>query len=303
MVTLSSSYGSRNVWSTGSHNASIQVSAAGSYTVIHTDLNGCQSPASAPVVVVVNPGVSPCSFTELNASKSYNPTVFNDGLVSFCSPVTLQVPPRIDVTSGNAGNHWSFIRYTNENGQNITLVYRGGSSQAHPSGANQINLGQRWNYFGAYLNYNGALPPNQPNIGLLANQPFTTNALRLTVNGSNRFGTTGGRARFVNQTLGCNQARYADDEAIQNEEISVEWMEEQSYVIYPNPSNSEFQLETFADMGNVQIEVWDASGRLIERLNTNNKSRVQLGANWKPGIYIVRLFGDDFSETIRLIKN
>jgi len=137
----------------------------------------------------------------------------------------------------------------------------------------------------------------------LANQPFTTSALRLTVNGSNRFGTTGGRARFVNQTLDCNQARYAEDEAIQNEEVSAEWMEEQSYVIYPNPSNSEFQLETFANMGNVQIEVWDASGRLIERLNTNNNSRVQLGANWKPGIYIVRLFGDDFSETTRLIKN
>jgi PKD repeat protein len=54
-IQLSSSYSAGNVWSTGASGSNELVSNAGSYTVIHTDANGCVSPASAVVSVTVNP--------------------------------------------------------------------------------------------------------------------------------------------------------------------------------------------------------------------------------------------------------
>lgn len=299
-VTLTSSYPSGNTWNTGAQTASIQVSAAGTYSVVHTDANGCSSAPSNSVQVSVNPGVSPCSFAQLNASKQYNPTVFNDGNASFCSPVTLLVPQTITVTSGNAGNHWSFIRYTNQNGQNITLVYRGGSSQAHPAGTTQINLGQRWNFFGAYLNYNGALPPNQPATGLQANQPFTTSALRLTVNGSNRFGTTEGRVNFVNQTPGCNFARIAPQT---ESDLGFPTLSDKSrLIVYPNPSTDDFRIESNSGSGMMNVEVWDTYGRLVESLEINETGQMNFGSSYKPGVYILRYTGENFSEISRILK-
>lgn len=53
MVTLSSSYASGNVWNTTENTASIDVSTSGSYSVTHTDVNGCTA-VSAPLSIVVN---------------------------------------------------------------------------------------------------------------------------------------------------------------------------------------------------------------------------------------------------------
>src|SRR5258708_39706487 len=54
-VTLTASGGTSYVWSNGALTPAITVIASGSYTVIATDADGCVSPASAPVVVTVNP--------------------------------------------------------------------------------------------------------------------------------------------------------------------------------------------------------------------------------------------------------
>ena len=291
-VTLTSSYPSGNTWNTGAQTASIQVSAAGTYSVVHTDANGCSSAPSNSVQVSVNPGVSPCSFAQLNASKQYNPTVFNDGNVSFCSPVTLLVPQTISVTSGNAGNHWSFIRYTNQNGQNITLVYRGGSSQAHPAGTTQINLGQRWNFFGAYLNYNGALPPNQPTTGLQANQPFTTSALRLTVNGSHRFGTTEGRANFVNQTQGCSSTQMAGRSEANR--LLPSDLQGNSLKVFPNPARSSVNVVvSLQENASVNYSLIDVSGKVIRNGNWKLATGVNTIAldvmSLRGGVYILKV--------------
>ena len=53
-VTLTSSEGSTYVWSTGATTASINATAAGSYTVQVTDANGCQSLPSAAAMVDIN---------------------------------------------------------------------------------------------------------------------------------------------------------------------------------------------------------------------------------------------------------
>jgi large repetitive protein len=68
-VTLSASASVSYLWSTGATSQSITVSAAGSYSVTVTDVNGCEG-VSAPVNVTVNPLPTP--------------TISADGPTTFC---------------------------------------------------------------------------------------------------------------------------------------------------------------------------------------------------------------------------
>ena len=71
-VTLTSSAGATYLWSNGATTQSINVTAAGSYTVKATSISGCQSAASVATVVTVNalPGT---------------PTITADGPTTFCA--------------------------------------------------------------------------------------------------------------------------------------------------------------------------------------------------------------------------
>ncbi|MCH2230222.1 MAG: T9SS type A sorting domain-containing protein [Crocinitomicaceae bacterium] len=77
-VSLSSSYGTGNIWSTTETSASIDVVSAGIYAVEHTDVNGCSS-TSATIEIIVNP-IPTVSFSSLADLCNYNdPITLNEG--------------------------------------------------------------------------------------------------------------------------------------------------------------------------------------------------------------------------------
>ncbi len=88
-LQLSSSYGSGNTWSSGGSGSNESVSSAGSYSVIHTDANGCVSPPSAAVTVSVNP---------LPAA----PVVSVGGPTLFCAGNSVSL-----TSSYSSGNTWN----------------------------------------------------------------------------------------------------------------------------------------------------------------------------------------------------
>ncbi|MNJ85413.1 C protein alpha-antigen precursor [compost metagenome] len=120
-VTLSSSYGSGNLWSGGSTANSITVSSSGTYTVKHTDTNGCISPASAAVTITVNP---------IPAA----PVITASGPTTFCAggSVTLS-------SSTPSGNSWSNAELTKDitvnTGGVYSVIYIDPNGCASPSSA------------------------------------------------------------------------------------------------------------------------------------------------------------------------
>lgn len=87
-VVLTSSAATGNAWSTGATTQSITVFAAGSYTVTETS-GGCTSPASAAVVVTVNPIPA-------------TPTIAASGPLTFCQGGSVTL-----TSSASSGNVWS----------------------------------------------------------------------------------------------------------------------------------------------------------------------------------------------------
>jgi gliding motility-associated-like protein len=105
-VTLTSTAGSNNFWSTGATSNSITVTTSGSYTVYYVDANGCSSAVSAAVNVVVNP-LPPV------------PTISASGPLTVCPGGT------VDLTSSAANAYmWS----NGSNTQTITLNTSGNYS-------------------------------------------------------------------------------------------------------------------------------------------------------------------------------
>ena len=102
-VTLTSSYSSNNLWTGGSTANSITVSSNGTFTVTHTDGNGCVSPASTPVTVTVY-------------SIPAAPVITASGPTSFCSGGSV-----ILTSSQPTGNSWSTAAMT----QSITVTTGG----------------------------------------------------------------------------------------------------------------------------------------------------------------------------------
>jgi lysyl endopeptidase len=76
-VTLTSSYGSGNVWSTSATTVSVNVNSGGTYSVTYTDVNGCTATASQAVTVNSLPTVTQSSLGTV--CSSYAPVVLSGG--------------------------------------------------------------------------------------------------------------------------------------------------------------------------------------------------------------------------------
>lgn len=72
----------------------------------------------------------------------------------------------------------------------------------------------------------------------------------------------------------------------------------------PNPSKNYFNLQITGSAGiHLQMKVYDVLGRNIESLSLSNPNQiVQLGNNYKPGIYLVEIVQGEEKQILRLVK-
>jgi hypothetical protein len=74
---------------------------------------------------------------------------------------------------------------------------------------------------------------------------------------------------------------------------------------YPNPSNAQFTLQMASSdvREKVQVRIMDMSGRVIQEFNNLNANQnLQIGATYRPGVYIVEMIQGGNRKQLKLIK-
>ncbi|TNF47856.1 MAG: T9SS type A sorting domain-containing protein [Bacteroidetes bacterium] len=142
-VNLASSAGITYLWSNGSTAASIDVTTSGTFTVQITGPNGCQSPASAPTTVTVNPlptistgtVTNPTSCTVGNGSIGVNGT--GTGTLSWSGAASGSMTgTSLPATISNLNNGTYQISFTDGNGcasNTLSTTLSAPSAPAAPS--------------------------------------------------------------------------------------------------------------------------------------------------------------------------
>jgi hypothetical protein len=83
----------------------------------------------------------------------------------------------------------------------------------------------------------------------------------------------------------------ADTVFVDSERVGINDLTELDFRVYPNPSQGVFQLEGLE--GNVNVEVMDATGRVVERLENNGNGKLTLDINHQPaGMYVMRVWNE-----------
>jgi uncharacterized protein (TIGR03382 family) len=82
-----------------------------------------------------NPNACLARTVTLDASKTYNPSVYHDAVATMAPPMKFAIPASIPVTAGNSANDWVTLTYRLGNGAITTCKYRGGFSGPHPTSA------------------------------------------------------------------------------------------------------------------------------------------------------------------------
>jgi hypothetical protein len=75
--------------------------------------------------------------------------------------------------------------------------------------------------------------------------------------------------------------------------------------IYPNPSNTEFNLTLNSDLENTPavVTITDLSGRLVDTFNFDgSQNTIQFGNNLMNGVYMVTVQQGDFKNVTRVLK-
>ena len=98
-----------------------------------------------------------------------------------------------------------------------------------------------------------------------------------------------------NQQMITSENNSAVEELVNSNNIMLE--------AYPNPSLAQFTLEPkFPGKSLIQLVVYDGSGRIIEKRTVNANQRIQLGAAYRPGIYLVECIQGDVRARTKLVK-
>ncbi|MDH4471740.1 MAG: PKD domain-containing protein [Fluviicola sp.] len=247
-VTLTSSQTIGNTWSNSATSNSLVVTSSGLYAVTYTDINGC-SATSAPISITVNP-------------LPTAPTIAADGPVSFCDGGSVTL-----TSSVVSGIEWS----TNATNPSIlvnsagtySVVYTDGNGcEATSTGIEVIVHALPT----VTMNELSAICVYSDPFTLIEGQPAGGTYSGIGVSGSDFIPSTAGIGSHsityqFTDANGCMNTATSD--IMVDECLGLAQIESSDYIIYPNPVTDKLIIECKCDFLDAEIQVFDASGRLI----------------------------------------
>jgi len=77
-----------------------------------------------------------------------------------------------------------------------------------------------------------------------------------------------------------------------------------NFIIYPNPSNGNINIQSLIDLGDATISIYDVNGREVYNNQVSLQNTVNVNAeNLRTGLYIIQIKGADYTHTAKLIIN
>lgn len=77
-----------------------------------------------------------------------------------------------------------------------------------------------------------------------------------------------------------------------------------SFIIYPNPSNGNINVQSLMNLGEATISIYDINGRKVYNQEVTMQDTVNINAeNLTAGMYILQINGADYSHSAKLVIN
>ena len=295
VLTLSTDTNEKLLWSNAATTQSIQLDKVGVYefSVKATNQFGCVSPVSEKISVNINKNpvqpkitVSPTT----NACEGQNLTLSTDSneKLLWSNAATSQT-----IMLDKVGNYEFSVKTINQFGcvSPISSIQKA-SIVPIPKQPSIVLLGlyslQAQN--GDFI-ANDKFEWEKDNTVLLTN---TTPTLKISQVGNYAVSTIRSFQTPDNQTLTC-QSKVSESLLIQTTN--------NNFSLYPNPSTDIIYLETKETIKNVEVTFFTLLGQQVYKFSLENTSeRREIDVrNLEKGIYIVKIKGDNFEESVRLI--
>lgn len=302
VVLTSSQSGSGNVWSTAATTNNITVNSTGTYTVTYTDGNGCSSTSNA---------------INVNVSSSPLPSITAGGNTSICQGQS------VTLSCGTSDSYqWNLngspisgatnqtYNATASGNYTVTVTNADACDGVGTSIATAVFVNPTPTAAATASTTPGSLTVNFTNSSLGAtsyNWNFGDGNNSTAVNPSHTYASNG---NYI-VTLIATSGSCSDTVTINLSALSVENEVEAiaSALLFPNPANNTVTLNVDLTVeGDLNIEIYDLTGKMIMNQNHNNLYNGSYSFNLNTadltnGIYLVNINTANGSKMMKLIIN
>ena len=282
-VVLTSNVSNGNLWSTGTTDSSIEISASGTYSTTVTDANGCTGTSNTITVSV---------------SDSPAPTISSNGETTICDGETL-------VLSSSTGETYQW--YLNGNAiadatsANFTATVSGGYSVSvtntnacDGTGSSEfvfvtVNPTPAANFDVDFTIGSGVYEFNNNTVnGVTYDWNFGDGSTSTEVNPTHTY-TTGGNYTVVLTATnnGCSNTYEMALASVGTTELEVS-----SFQVYPNPANESLNIQLASTFNRAIASIYSPSGQQIQQISAfqGGQSLVQISTSeLTNGFYILIL--------------
>ncbi|AKF11478.1 hypothetical protein [Sandaracinus amylolyticus] len=132
-----------------------------------------------------------CTVVMLRASECADPPRTTVASHSFSPARSVTIPLWLDVSDGNAGDHWTRLELERSDGSWISCCYQGGSSEGDPQSTVEIARGERYVYERCVDGERASCPSTRSRLAIVPSSSIEVTSARLRVfDGAPSYGVT-----------------------------------------------------------------------------------------------------------------
>jgi PKD repeat protein len=296
-VVLTSSATSGNMWSTTESTTSITVTSTGSYSVTHTDANGCSATSAA---------------TNVNVSSAPLPTVSVSGSTALCmgETVTLTASPADSYNWSPGGQTTQTIVVSSAGTYNVTTTNSNACDGVGTSASTTVTVNAVPVAAGSVASVTGSVVTftNSSTGATSYNWNFGDASNSTAAAPTHAYATNGS----YTVTLIATNAAGCSDTTTFNVSITVgvEEMENISEVkVYPNPFANETTIEVNAATSEeLSYQIFDLTGKMFKAQSgisiAAGKNLITVDATeMATGIYFMQISTQHYRKVVKLVIN